>query len=326
MRFHGDQKTGKIAKAIIALTTTTALAACGALGGEPRTSSVLAAPSQNGPQADYPVTIGAPYSIAGTNYTPADVLNYDEVGYLAAVPGEGVTGAHHTLPVPSYAEVTSLETGRTILVRLEQRGPMDSTHLLGLAPAAMAQLGATPETPVRLRRVNPPEDQRALLRAGGEATQRMDTPMSLVNVLRRNLPERQGPAALAEASTSPEPEAIEETVSPEMAATEAPAVPAIEPAADGDFESAFAETDDAQEEAAPLVSRAIEGRFEVQAIALSNRARAESIAAEIGGHVAEHGNLYRVRTGPFATRAQAEASLANVREAGYSDARIFTNG
>ena len=36
--------------------------------------------------------------------------------------------------------------------------------------------------------------------------------------------------------------------------------------------------------------------------------------------------IYRIRTGPFATRSQAEASLAKVRAAGYSEARIFTNG
>jgi rare lipoprotein A len=38
---------------------------------------------------------------------------------------------------------------------------------------------------VRVRRVNPPEDQRALLRAGQSAPLRMDTPMPLVEILRR---------------------------------------------------------------------------------------------------------------------------------------------
>jgi rare lipoprotein A len=33
-----------------------------------------------------------------------------------------------------------------------------------------------------------------------------------------------------------------------------------------------------------------------------------------------------VRTGPFATRGEAEASLAKVRAAGYRDARIYTSG
>ena len=38
------------------------------------------------------------------------------------------------------------------------------------------------------------------------------------------------------------------------------------------------------------------------------------------------GRFYRVRTGPYATRGQAEAALAKVRAAGYSDARVFTAG
>nr|WP_251567318.1 SPOR domain-containing protein [Erythrobacter sp. 3-20A1M] len=36
--------------------------------------------------------------------------------------------------------------------------------------------------------------------------------------------------------------------------------------------------------------------------------------------------IHRVRTGPYATRGKAEAALAKVRAAGYSDARVFTAG
>jgi len=56
------------------------------------------------------------------------------------------------------------------------------------------------------------------------------------------------------------------------------------------------------------------------------QANAQRAALQVGGQVSQSGNLYRVRTGPFATRAQAEASLANVRAAGYSDARIYDGG
>jgi rare lipoprotein A len=46
----------------------------------------------------------------------------------------------------------------------------------------------------------------------------------------------------------------------------------------------------------------------------------------LGGKVTRSGQYFRVRTGPFATRGEAEASLAKVRAAGYRDARIFTSG
>lgn len=66
--------------------------------------------------------------------------------------------------------------------------------------------------------------------------------------------------------------------------------------------------------------------FVVQAAALSNRERAQGVASAIGRRVEQSGSFYRVRTGPFATRAQAEASLAIVRAAGYTEARIFKDG
>ena len=106
------------------------LAACG-------TSSrvqPVATPALAGPAADYPIVIGEPYAVMGVQYTPVDTMNYDEVGYAAIEAGEGpaISGAHHTLPLPSYVEVTSLESGRTILVRLTERGPMDGNSIVAL--------------------------------------------------------------------------------------------------------------------------------------------------------------------------------------------------
>ncbi|MFC3099436.1 SPOR domain-containing protein [Altererythrobacter lauratis] len=327
MRFQGDSKAGRIARVCVILASTTALAACGALGGGGPATGLLAANSLpgNGPQADYPVTIGEPYQIGNVTYRPADVLNYDEVGYVTAGSGRGYTGAHHTLPFPSYVEVTSLETGRTILIRLEARGPMETHHLLSLSPAAMEQLGASENTPVRVRRVNAPELHRALLRDGQAAPMRMDTPMGLVEVLRRRLP-AEGSASLA----------LTTVVAPETA-------PTVE--SSNDFAAAF--TSPVADEMRPLpplaplatetpapspaapapASRpALASGFAVQAATFSTRERAMRAAEALGGQVVPFGNLFRVRTGPFATRSEAEASLANVRRAGYSDARILTDG
>lgn len=259
---------------------------------------------ENGPQADFPVIVGEPYEIAGTVFTPEDVLNYDEVGFAATDAGEGVSAAHHTLPVPSYVEITSLETGRTALVRIERRGPMDGLALVALSPDAAAQLGTADGTPVRVRRVNPPEEQRVLLRAGEAAALRMDTPMPLVEVLRRKLSAGEGGAS-GEAKDAAPP-AAEEQVAADVAE---------------DFDVAFADT-----APAPATGPAPTGRFAIQAAAFSTEDRARRVAEEIGGSVSRAGAFFRVRTGPFATRDEAEAALAKVRDAGYSDARIFTNG
>ncbi|MXO72164.1 SPOR domain-containing protein [Alteraurantiacibacter buctensis] len=343
----------RLAALCLALLSSTALAVCAQARDVPASVALPA----NGPQADYPLTIGEPYTIGEVTYRPADTLNYDEVGYATAGAGNGITGAHHTLPVPCYVEVTSLETGRTILVRLETRGPMDSNHLVALSPAAMAQLGATADTPVRVRRVNPPESQRALLRAGEEAPLRMDTPRGLVEVLRRRLPAN-GSASLAggvqpvgsvpPSVVAPAVEPVEPAPALAPLATSALTVPtaienvsvepssvadafALTPAADEPAEPASVVIAEAQPEPAPAPAPVAApvpstGGWVVQAGAYSVAANAQRVASQINGRVSHSGNLYRVRTGPFGSRAEAEASLANVRAAGYSDARIYNGG
>lgn len=228
----------------ISLTLALALGAAGsAIASEHVQARALPAGVANGPAADFPVVIGAPFAVGQTTYTPADTMNFDAVGYADVGPAEGsaISAAHHTLPLPSYVEVTALESGRTVLVRVERRGPMTSNRLIQLSPAAAAQLGlADPDrSPVRVRRVNPPESERAQLRAGGMAPERMPTPKPLLAVLMRRL----GPdvpvglnapsAASANAGRAP--------VATDMAqADPAPNAAAPRPLAASRFDKAFA--------------------------------------------------------------------------------------
>ncbi len=234
----------------IGLVSLASAALSGCAGGAE--SDVASAPggaayqsASIGPAADYPVVVGDPYRIGTTLFTPSDTLNYDEVGYAAAEEAAGVSGAHHTLPVPSYVEVTSLDSGKTVLVRIERRGPMDSDALVALSPAAFAQLGIAPGAPVRVRRVNPPEDERAMLRAKRNVPPRMDTPEALLAVLKRRLPQSgsaqlarsEPPKPLASVPVAPSvagrpaapsaPLAAQATASPPRTVT-APALPPLE--------------------------------------------------------------------------------------------------
>lgn len=283
------------------------LAACASGGG-----GALQSVDRAGPAADYPMVIGAPFTIDGVTWTPADTMNYDQVGHASVEAGAaGISAAHRTLPLPSYAEVTSLETGRTILVRIERRGPMDNGQLIALSPAAVAQIGATADRlPVRVRRVNPPEPERALLRSGQPAPARMDTPKSLVAVLARKLsPQPSATPANLPAVAAPAPEA---SASPDRTPSAVPKAPVAGkppaqpvPPAPGRAEPPAAR---------PLV---------IQVAAFSTRERAEASARRTGGEVSPVGKLWRVRKGPFSTRSEAEAALARVRSAGYGDARIL---
>lgn len=318
----------------ISLSLVFALAGCGLLGSgdSPQLASTLpAAPpmaDSSGPEADYPVEIGPPYKIDGIEYTPSNAWNYDAVGYATAHEGVGASAAHKTLPLPSYVEVTSLESGKTILVRVEERGPMSNAREIGLSATAQSQLGAGEGTPVRVRRVNPPENEKFALRSGGPPPTRVATPTSLVEVLRRKLP-ASGSASLANASAQP-------AVPPSDAATRTTgrqptptrrvlAQPSPMPTSTPSPAATPARAE-ASDAAATSEQPADRGRFVVQAAAFSKRANADRAARAIGGFVQTAGGYHRVRTGPYTSRGQAEAALAMVRAAGYSDAQVFTAG
>lgn len=305
--------------AAVALAGSAALAREQGAGGAP-----------TGPQGDYPVIIGGPYVIDGTTFTPADTLNYDAVGYaVAAGPNSsgswGISAAHRTLPVPCYVEVTSLVSGRTALVRVDRRGPMagGANRLIELSPSAWAQLGLplAGAAPVRVRRVNPPEPERAQLRAGQQAPLRMDTPPGLLTALKRklglppapdgDLPHEAAPAPGKTAATVPRP--VRKPAPAARAETLAPVPP---PAAVPQRTPTPAPRSSA--------GSAEPGLF-VQVGAYSSRARADQVAARVGGAVTSAGPVFRVRIGA-ASRAEAEAALAKARRAGYADARIQHGG
>jgi rare lipoprotein A len=289
-----------------------------------------------GPAADYPMVLGSPFVVDGVTYTPVDTMNYDAVGYavpdalVAAGHEAAITGAHRTLPLPCYVEVTSLESGHTILLRLERRGPMSGDGLIALSPGAMAQLGMTgPHDPVRVRRVNPPEAERALLRTGQQAAPRMDTPPGLLTALKRKLgvlpPVEPSPATLAAAlaaqhsasapapvpQTPARPVAVRNTtpmpaprppkpsVPPKAPATTALATPKPAPAPKPKDEAPKAE---ARKEAGSERKSAPTRGYVVQVGAFSTRANAERAAGQVGAMSRKSARSSAFRRGPWAPR------------------------
>ena len=303
------------------------VAAC---GGGARPADVPVEPA-NGPAADYPVVVGDPFTVDGVTYTPRDSMNFDAVGYAAsgADGGDSVSGAHRTLPLPSYVEVTALDSGKTILVRIERRGPMSGKAQVELSTGAAAQLGYTgqPQFPVRVRRVNPTEPERALLRSGQPAPARMDTPKSLLTVLMRKLEAQEGvirPAPLPEPVPTPSPSASptpkptpKPSASPKPAPTPKPAPKPPKPAP--------TPTPTARPTPTPTPRpgvQAAQGRFVVRVGTYGNKANAEAAVKKTGGAASQSGKFWIVNIGPFASEAQAQTALAKAKRAGYSDARI----
>lgn len=252
---------------------------------------------------DGPVQVGAPYSIGGRSYTPVDQTDYDEVGYaswygseLAGRPtangeafvAEGISAAHRTLPLPSYVEVTRLDTGRTILVRINDRGPADPNRLIDLSAGAAQQLGIaeTGMVQVRVRRTNPVDTERLALRQARAVPARIDTPDSLLEILRER------------ANRLPRPAAYRPAPTPRPAAAPVAAMPTTT--------------------AAPTT-----GGFIVQVGAYSSSARATEVARRTGATVVQAGSIYRVRYAPVATQAEAQAAIARAAAAGQPGAVII---
>ncbi|MEC3949473.1 RlpA-like double-psi beta-barrel domain-containing protein [Sphingobium sp. HWE2-09] len=284
---------------------------------------------------DAPILLGPSYMVGGTRYTPADPLSYDEVGYAgesdggsqggATANGEAfvaaaITAAHKTLPLPSYVEVTALDSGRTILVRVNDRGPMRNDQLIALSPGALAQLGVNGQgaIPVRVRRVNPPEQERATLRGQGRAAERLETPAALLKVLRGKLSSVHAVPTPVQPQASAKPAPVK-TVPPPKAQPGADfdqAPPPPRPAPSQPAKSASP---------APTTSPVRTGGYVVQVGAFSSQSRAEALAKSIGAHAAPGGGLWRVRLGPYPTQQAAQAGVRSAAAKGFQNTRIMAN-
>jgi rare lipoprotein A len=116
--------------------------------------------------------IGAPYEAGGRWFIPAVEPDYDETG-RASWYGPGFhgrttangelfdqtipTAAHPTLPIPSLVQVTNLANGRSMVVRVNDRGPFTGDRVIDLSARAAELLDFKDEgtTDVRVRYVGP---------------------------------------------------------------------------------------------------------------------------------------------------------------------------
>lgn len=101
--------------------------------------------------------LGSPYKVAGRWYVPREDRSYDATGVASwygadfhgrrTANGEiydmnALTAAHTTLPLPSYAYVTNLANGRTVLVRINDRGPYAHDRIIDLSRQTARALGS----------------------------------------------------------------------------------------------------------------------------------------------------------------------------------------
>jgi len=102
--------------------------------------------------------LGKPYKVRGKVYYPKEDKNYEKTG-LASWYGDAfhgrltangeiydmthLTAAHPTMPLPSYARVTNMENGNSVIVRVNDRGPYSHNRLIDLSKQAAVMLDYT---------------------------------------------------------------------------------------------------------------------------------------------------------------------------------------
>jgi len=268
------------------------------------------------------------------------------VGEGATLGPSGVWIAHPSLPVPSYVEITRLDTGRTIVARVSARPALGRSGALAeLSAGAARQLLLDPvgQAPLRVRAANPTDQEKAALRMGHVAGDRMDTPEALLVVLRKKAGTQATVKTASRAATEVQPAPKARPKAPVAQASNV-AGPRTDTGThwvvtrDEDASGTQAELADdgfvleqaGQRRAAtppaprwqrPAPTYASEGYY-VQVAALSSRWKAQQVAKQIGGGVQPAGNLFRVRKGPYPSEAAARAALGPLAAKGYRDARI----
>jgi rare lipoprotein A len=157
----GNRGLGRLAHRLALAGCCLALAACSGGGRvDPKygvsSSARVVEPGAPVPKGGGVYRVGKPYVIAGREYVPQEDVNYSAVG-LASFYGSdfhgrstangevfdmnSISAAHPTLPLPSYVRVTNLANRRSIVVRVNDRGPYVGGRIIDLSSQTAKLLG-----------------------------------------------------------------------------------------------------------------------------------------------------------------------------------------
>jgi rare lipoprotein A len=228
----------------------------------------------------------------------------------------GMTAAHKTLPLPAYVRVTNLQNGRSVVVRVNDRGPFVGNRIIDLSYTAAAKLDM-------LRNGTAMVDVRAI--------DPMTPPVFTASTA-PGAPAGAGPAVATPAvATAAAPAAAALTVVPFADASPATPQPPIPQPATASGAAV------AQSSAAPVQSSAAGASFTrsalfIQAGAFSDPANAERLAEKLRGgslgkvfvrdDVIAGRRMYRVRIGPVPDVADFDRVVAALERAGVNDAHL----
>lgn len=139
--------------------------------------------------------VGSPYKISGKRYYPQETYNHTETGIASwygpnfhgkpTANGEifdqyELTAAHRTLQLPSLVRVTNLENGRSLIVRVNDRGPFSKGRIIDLSKRSAELLGVIAKGTAKVKVELLPEESKAIALAAkrGEDTSGIEIAMN----------------------------------------------------------------------------------------------------------------------------------------------------
>ena len=317
--------TGNIVNGLLIAVAVLALTGC----ADTRSGTKAAVQGQSRLSGGY--KIGEPYQVKGVWYYPKEDFGYDETG-IASWYGPGfhaestangesfdqneLTGAHKTLPMPSLVRVTNLENGRSIIVRINDRGPFVPGRIVDLSRRGAQLLGFEGQGSAKVRVSILPEESRAVAAAAraGQAG------VSIGDISPDGAPK---PVASPRASVQVEGAS---PVRPQVAER-----PSFDPSqtvagstVDGRFLPAAVVADTPVRSNGRLYVQA--GAFTVYDNANRLRARLSDLGAtRIDPTMVGDTQYFRVRVGPLSSVEAADSILNQVIEGGNNGARVIVD-
>ncbi len=293
--------------------------------------------------------VGSSYKIKGKRYYPAESYNLTETG-TASWYGPGfhgkqtangeifnkheLTAAHRTLQLPSIIKVTNLGNGRSVILRVNDRGPFAHNRILDVSERAAVVLGFKDKgvAKIRLEVLADASKEVASVARSGKSTRGYEVAYN-----EGRQPQRQFANVVTE---TPIPVEKPEPVTEVVLGQEQPSVIEPTPAQNTSFETARVPSVQSEplqgvlQNATTPASGYVQstGRVFVQAGSFSQEANALSFSDKISQHGPSRVYLtrvddqpyFRVRLGPYDNSAQAQQAIASLSQSGHQNAVIVT--
>jgi len=327
----------QLTQVFASLTLCALMAACAS-----RPSSTTSGSTLTGGEGHYKV--GQPYQVKNQWYYPHEDYTYDETGVASwygddfhekqTANGEvynknELTAAHKTLPLPTLARVTNMENGKSIVVRVNDRGPFSGSRIIDMSQRSAQLLGfenqGTAKVRVQvladeskaiadaMRIYGGPSDKTTIIQAEKAAVKPTETPVSVYPVPG----DREPPMHASYAPPTLRREESTETLRPvystaktreELIKTKP--VPYALQLPVSDSTRLFVQA----------------GAFTVEGNAYKLQKKLARLGeSSISTAVINGTRFYRVRVGPVDTVPQADDLLAKVKRSGISGARTVVD-